>query len=48
MKFLFLFLFEEESVGYQWGIRGDNSKFLKIIGNCNFKFEEMRRGNTLV
>lgn len=48
MKFLFLFLFEEESVWYQWGIRGDNSKFLKIIGNCNFKFEEMRRGNTLV
>lgn len=29
-------------------IRGDNSKFLKIIGNCNFKFGETRRGNILV
>lgn len=34
MDFLFLFLFEEESVWYQFVEK--NSKFLKIIGKLQF------------
>lgn len=36
--FVWIFLFEEENVRNQWGIHGDNSKFLKITRNFNFKF----------